>query len=223
MWMPTSAQEHGKLFEVVGVVDDVRDTPLGQPVEPAIYFTTRQFPFGQLTVAIEATSPGTALTALRAAVHAAAPEVPIGDARTWGDRFREHSAEPRLLMSTLVFFGALASLLAAIGVYGLFSWSFALRVRELAIRLTLGAVPANVGGLVLRQGAALVGAGLLGGLLLVQLGAVVIARVLYGTSPRDLGPILTAVLVLAVAAAIACALPARRAMRLDPVSGLRAE
>ena len=67
-----------------------------------------------------------------------------------GERMQARTAEPRLLMTILVFFGALAALLAALGVYGLFSWTVALRRRELAIRLTLGARPAGVGGLILR-------------------------------------------------------------------------
>jgi len=211
------------LAEVVGVVADVRNAPLGQPVEPAIYFTTRQFPFAELQIAVRAVSPAVAYEALRAGVHEVAPAVPIGEAKTWGERFREHSGEPRLLMSTLIFFGFLASLLAAIGVYGIFSWSVALRTRELAIRLTLGAQPVSVGRLVVGQTAALVAVGLFIGLLLVRVADATLTRVLYQVSPHDLESAAVASLVLLAAALFACLAPARRAMRLDPVIGLRAE
>ena len=126
-------------------------------------------------------------------------------------------------MTILVFFGALAGLLAALGVYGLFSWSVALRTRELAIRLTLGAKPATVGGLVVRQSATLVVAGLAIGLVVIRAAEGALSRVLYEVSPGDLSSTVTASGVLLVAALIACIPPALRAMRVDPVVGLRAE
>jgi putative ABC transport system permease protein len=127
------------------------------------------------------------------------------------------------LMTILVFFGALAALLAALGVYGLFSWSVALRTRELAIRLTLGAKPAVVGGMVMRHSASLIAAGLLAGLLLIRVAESVLARVLFGVTPSDMVSTVMASAVLVAAALIACVPPALRAMRVDPVEGLRAE
>jgi ABC-type antimicrobial peptide transport system permease subunit len=143
--------------------------------------------------------------------------------RTWGERFAARTAEPRMLMTVLVFFGGLAGLLAALGVYGLFSWSVALRTRELAIRLTLGAKPLTVGGLVMRQSAVLVVIGLAGGLLMVRAVEGALTRVLYQVSPSDAASIATASTVLLAAALVACLPPAVRAMRVDPVEGLRAE
>ena len=144
-------------------------------------------------------------------------------ARTWGERFAARSAEPRLLMSVLLFFGGLAAALAALGVYGLFSWAVALRTRELAIRLTLGARPLAVGGLVLRQSAVLVSIGLVAGIALVQLAHAALTRVLYGVSPGDVGSTAAAAALLLGAAIGACLPPAIRAMRVNPVEGLRAE
>jgi hypothetical protein len=218
-------REHheGVLFEVVGVVADVRDAPLGQPIEPAIYFSAAQDPFAEQQVAVRAISPAVAYDALRAALHEVAPTVPMGEAKTWGERFAGETGEPRLLMSTLIFFGFLASLLAAIGIYGIFSWSVALRTRELAIRLTLGAQPVSVGRLVVGQTLVLVTVGLFVGLLFVRVADAMLARVLYGVSPHDLESAAAASLVLLAAALFACLAPARRAMRLDPVVGLRAE
>ena len=126
-------------------------------------------------------------------------------------------------MTILLFFGGLAGLLAALGVYGLFSWSVALRTRELAIRLTLGAKPAVVGGLVIRQSAVLIVAGLVVGLVLIRVAESALARVLFGVTPGDMVSTLAASLLLAGAALVACIPPAIRAMRVDPVVGLRSE
>jgi hypothetical protein len=210
-------------YEVVGVVKDVRNVPLGQTVEPALYFSTRQFPFREQFVAVRAADASVALGAIRNGLKNAAPSVPMAPAQTWGERFARRTAEPRLLMTILVFFGALAGLLAALGVYGLFSWSVALRTRELAIRLTLGARPLTVGGLVVRQSAVLVAIGLVVGLVVVRAAESALTRVLYEVSPSDMGSTVGASGLLLAAALIACIPPALRAMRVDPVEGLRAE
>jgi putative ABC transport system permease protein len=220
----SASQTHdGFPYEVIGVVKDVRNVPLGQVVEPAIYTSTRQFPFSEVFIAVRATDRAAALSAIREGLREAAPQLPIAAARTWGERFAARSAEPRLLMSVLLFFGGLAALLAALGVYGLFSWAVALRTRELAIRLTLGARPLAVGGLVLRQSAVLVVVGLIAGIGLVQLAHTALTRVLYGVSPGDVGSTAAAAALLLAAAIGACLPPAIRAMRVDPVEGLRAK
>jgi ABC-type antimicrobial peptide transport system permease subunit len=210
-------------FEVIGVVRDVRNAPLGQSIEPALYFATSQFPFKQQFVAVRAVTREAAAAAVHQGVKSIAPQVPIAAIQTWGERFALKTAEPRLLMTILVFFGALAALLAALGVYGLFSWSVALRTRELAIRLTLGARPAAVGGLVIRQSAVLIVSGLIVGLLVVRAAESALARVLFGVTPSDAVSTVSAGVVLVLAALIACIPPALRAMRVDPVEGLRAE
>jgi ABC-type antimicrobial peptide transport system permease subunit len=110
-----------------------------------------------------------------------------------------------------------------LGVYGLFSWSVALRTRELAIRMTLGAKPAAVGGSVVGQSLVLVTIGLAGGLVLVRLGHNSLQRVLFEVSPGDLGSTAAAAALLVIAAAVACVPPTLRAMRVDPVKGLRME
>jgi putative ABC transport system permease protein len=210
-------------FEIVGVVRDIRNAPLGQVVEPAVYFSMRQFPFRELFLTVRASNSASALSAVRNALRTVAPSVPLGRAETWGERLARRSAEPRLLMTILLFFGGLAGLLAALGVYGLVSWSLALRTRELAIRLTLGAPPAHVGWLIVRQGAVLMVAGVVIGLVLVRAARQVLSSVLYGVSPTDVGSTAIAGLLLLVAALTACIPPAIRAMGVDPVKGLRAD
>ena len=210
-------------FEIVGVVGDLRNAPLGQETEPAVYFSTRQFPFRELFLTVRAADRAAALASVRTALEETAPNVPLGPVQTWGERFASGTAVPRVLMTILICFGALAALLAALGVYGLFSWAVALRTRELAIRLTLGAPPASIGRLVLRQSALLVVVGLVAGILLIRLVEGALTSVLYDITPTDPGSTAIASSLLLAAALIACVPPALRAMRVDPAQGLRAE
>ena len=210
-------------FEIIGVIKDINNAPLGQGIEPAIYFSTRQFPFSEVFIAVKAADSSIAQIALRNALRKVVPNVPVSATETWGEKFAAKTAEARLLMTILLFFGGLAALLAALGVYGLFSWSVALRTRELAIRLTLGAKPSSVGALVIGQSAILVIAGLVAGLVIVRLGEGALTRVVYGVSATDAMALLSASSLLLVAALVACVPAALRAMRVDPVVGLRAE
>ena len=213
----------GLAAEIVGVVEDVNNVPLGQTVEPAIYFTTRQFPFSEVFIAVQAADASMAQTAIRNALRKVVPNVPMSTTQTWGERFAAKTAEARLLMTILLFFGGLAALLAALGVYGLFSWSVALRTRELAIRLTLGARPSAVGALVIGQSAVLVVTGLAIGLVIVRLAERALTRVVYGVTTTDALALFTASSLLLIAALVACIPAALRAMRVNPVEGLRAE
>ncbi|MGE0813421.1 MAG: ABC transporter permease [Vicinamibacterales bacterium] len=216
-------QHEGLVYEVVGVVADVKNSPLGQPVEPAVFLPAAQFPFSELFLAVRASDTAAARSAIRAALQQVAPGVPMALTRTWGERFAATSAEARLLTWVLASFGGLAALLAALGVYGLVSWSVATQTRELAIRLTLGAAPVRVGRTVLVQAAWLVAGGALAGLAIVRLAETLLARVLYGVSATDATALAAATAVLLVAGLGACLPAVIRAMRVDPAIGLRTE
>jgi ABC-type antimicrobial peptide transport system permease subunit len=204
-------------------VGDVRNVPLGQPVEPAVYVPARQFPFRAMLITIDAVDQPAAVAALQSAMREIAPTLPMTGATTWAQRVRARSAEPRLLMTLLMFFGGLAGLLAALGVYGLFAWMVALRRRELAIRLTLGARPSSIGLSVVRQGAWLAVAGLVAGVALVQGARGALSRVLFEVSPADAGSTAAAALLLLAATLLACVPAAMRAMRVNPIEGLKIE
>jgi hypothetical protein len=210
-------------WRIVGVVADVQNQALGLPVEPAVYLSTRQFPFGNVSIAIAARDTATAVQAVRTALKAVSPDTPMGNVETWRAHVDTRTAEPRLLMTTLTGFGLLAAFLAALGVYGLFSWSVALRQRELAIRLTLGARPATVGAGVVRRSLVLVAIGIVLGLGLVQSARGLLSAVLFGVTPGDVASIAAGAVVLFLAAMVATLPPAWRAMQVDPVEGLRAE
>jgi hypothetical protein len=210
-------------LKIVGVVGDIPNAALGQPVEPSIYYPETQFPFRSMTFAIAARDATTAIAAMKRALADVAPTTPMGPSETWASRFEKRTAEPRVLMATLSAFGVLAAILAALGVYGLFSWSVASRRRELAIRLTLGARPATIGALVLRQGAWLVAAGLAGGWLIIFAARTPIATLLFRVAPGDPAAMTTAAALIAAASVLACLPAARRAMRVNPNEGLRTE
>jgi putative ABC transport system permease protein len=208
-------------YQIVGVVRDIRNVPLGQTTEPAVYFSMRQFPFREIVLAVRANDRASAESAIQHALRQVAPDVPASPNVTWGERLARRTAEPRLLMTTLTFFAILAAVLAALGVYGLFSWSVALRTRELAIRLTLGARPVAIGGLIIRQGVILVLAGLIAGFVMIRITESLLARVLFGVAPSDPISALAAGAILVLAMIVACIPPGVRAMRVDPVIGLR--
>lgn len=210
-------------LRIVGVVADVRNTALGQPIEPAIYLPAAQFPFRAVSMAIAARDTATATAAVRQALKDISPNTPLGLVDTWSHKFSLRTAEPQLLMTTLTAFGGLSAFLAALGVYGLFSWSVALRRRELAIRLTLGARPRSVGLSVVSQSAVLVVIGLAAGWGIVRLAEQPLTTVLFDTTPGDAASTLSAAGFLLAASLIACLPAAVRAMRVNPVEGLRNE
>jgi putative ABC transport system permease protein len=160
---------------------------------------------------------------VRHALKDVSPQTPLGTVETWDDRLASRTAEPRLLMTTLTAFGALAAFLAALGIYGLFSWSVALRRRELAIRLTLGERPRSVALAVVRRSAVLVGIGLAAGVALVQTARGLLSTVLFGVTPHDSTAVAAGAVLLFAVAVVASLPPAWRAMRVDPVEGLRSE
>jgi hypothetical protein len=208
-------------FEIVGVVSDIRNVPLAQPIEPAVYFSAHQFPFRAMYLAVDAGDRAAAVAAMQSGLRAVAPTVPLADAKTWADRFAGRTGEPRLLMTVLVFFGVLAGGLAVLGVYGLFSWLVALRQRELAIRLTLGARPGRIGWLVTRQALALVGAGLLAGWVIVRAADAALAHVLFDVAPGDPSASVAAVVMMLAASMLASAAPIVRAMKVQLTESLR--
>jgi putative ABC transport system permease protein len=120
-------------------------------------------------------------------------------------------------------FGALALLLAAIGVHGVLAYSVARRTQEIGVRMALGARPRAVIGLVVGQGARLVAMGLVAGLLCALALARLVASLLYRTDPYDAVTFAVVPAVLVITALLACAVPAWRASRVDPITALRAE
>ena len=211
-------------FTVVGVVGDARRADLRREPGPAVYMSFKQFPLPFMGVVVRtAAGPEAVARGVRAAVTALDPDLPIEEARQAGQLRERSTGEPRFRAVLVLAFAGTALLLAAVGLYGLISYTVTQRVPEFGVRLALGANPAQVGRQVVVDGLKLAGLGVVLGLI----GAAVLTRwvqgLLFGTSATD--PVVYAGLaaLLLTIAALACYVPARRAMRVDPMIALRAE
>jgi len=168
-------------------------------------------------------SPLGLVGAVRDAVRQVDPQQPIGDLISLDQALSRSTAARRLSMTLLTFFAALAVLLALIGIYGITAYAVTQRTRELGLRMAIGARPAEVVGMLLRENLLLV----IGGLVLGMAGAALATRalrtMLFGVSTLDAVTFIGAALVLGGVAMLATYVPARRAARIDPMVALRYE
>ena len=215
----------GPSATVVGVVGAVKHGDLGEPDKPTIYYAYRQAPWysGLYFTLRTSLEPAVAIGQAKAAVAALDRSLPLYDIRTMRDRVEESVGARRLAMLVLSGFAGLALLLALLGVYGVLSYSTSRRTHELGIRLALGAVPGDLIRMVLGSGLALAMAGIAGGLAGFLAAARLLSAMLYGVTPHDPPTIAAGIGLLAICAALAAYLPARRAARVDPVRALREE
>jgi putative ABC transport system permease protein len=208
--------------EVVGVIADVRHWGLESPVNPEMYFPQAQFPFQSLAFTVRASGDPSSLTAAaRERIRAIDPDLPLSSVSTMIEVAAESVATRRSGMLLLAMFGLLALTLSAAGIYGVMSHMVALRRSEIGIRMTLGARPSAVMGLVLREGLVQTAAGLAIGVAAGVLVMRTFRSMLFEVSPADTLTIATVAFLLFGAATLACVVPARRAMRVDPVEALR--
>lgn len=218
---PFSAEHMG---EVIGVVADVKQVRMQEAPQPDVYVSLRQTPYAEPTVFLRTPGdPAALVPTVRAAMRELAPDVPLYDVKPLPQLVREATARERLISISLVAFGALGLVLAALGVYGVLSFSVAQRTREVGVRMALGARAADVVRLVVGQGLVMVAAGLGVGVALALALTRTLRGVLFGVTPND--PLtLAAVAVLLVGVAVVAAIvPAGRAARVDPMVALRTE
>jgi predicted permease len=215
-----SENEH----EVIGVVADVRNSSITAPAEPAIYSSVRQFPFYRMYVVADGSgAAGQLLGRIRHHAQRLDPALPLGEARTIERVLARPTDASRFLMLLMTTFAALALVLAAIGIYGILSFTVLQRRREIGVRMALGARPADVLGLVVRQGVALGAIGACIGLLLAVYGARFLGSLLYGVRPVDPVTLAGVVALVLMITAAACVAPALRAVATNPVQTLRGD
>jgi len=210
---------------IVGIVSDIKGRRLDTPDFPSVYapFLQRRIEWNRWgSVVLRATGdPAALLPAVRAALHAADPEVPLQGAQTLPDKVERAAAPQRFNARVVSVFGVVTLLLALQGLYGLLSFVVERQRREIGVRLSLGAQAKDVVRLVGGRGLRLLALGLLLGLP----GGYALARaasaVLFGVTPADPASYALAGATLTAAAALACLLPARRALQLDPAAILR--
>ena len=221
-WGPP--QSDSPWVTIVGVVGDTHAGGLASEPPAQTYEPFGMVPLSSLNVVVRATGDPAALaTALRGAVAAVDPEIPVTNLETVGSIFNRAVAPARSQAWLLASFAALALLLAAIGLYGVVSYAVTQRAPEIGIRMALGATPQSVLKLVLGSGLALVslglGIGLTASFALVRL----LAGFLYGVQPTDAITFAVAPAVSCVVAIAANLIPARRAAKVDPLVALRSE
>ncbi len=214
----------GQALEIVGIVGDAVYTNLREPLSPTAYLALAQDSTAGssivLTVRTSAPEPREltrALTATLASVH---PDLSV-TFRPLNEYIDAALTQERLIAMLSGFFGALALLLAALGLYGITAYSVVRRRAELGIRLALGATPGALVRLVLSRTGALVGGGILLGGLVAYWASRFVSALLFGLEPTDPVTIAGAMLLLAAVAAVAGWIPARRAARIDPAEALR--
>ena len=207
---------------VVGVVGDVHHRGPGSTPGAEMYIPFTQFSSRQAILVLRtSTDPAGATRALRAAMKEIDPALPLANVATMEMLTDRSVAQPRFLATLLTGFAGLAAFLALVGVYGLLSFSVSRRVRELGVRMALGAGRGRVLRLVLAQSATLVASGLIAGAALSIVLSRLLRTLLFGVGPGDPATIIAMAGAIATAAIIASLPPALRASRIDPVVALR--
>jgi putative ABC transport system permease protein len=210
---------------IVGIAGDVKYTGLDKAPEPTMYTPYEQnlwWPTMFLVVRSSVDPAGLA-RAVRSQVAGLDPLLPLARVRTMDELLGQSVAEPRFRTTLLGIFAATALLLAAVGIYGVLSYTVGQRTQEIGIRMALGARRRDVLALVLGQGMALAGIGVAIGLAAALALSRVLAGLLFGVSPADPATFGAVSLVMVAAALLACYVPARRATRVDPMVALRSE
>jgi putative ABC transport system permease protein len=213
-------------YTIVGVAGDVKQMSLALSESDAVYTTPNQWQFASRVMSLVVRSPGDAAAvapAVREAIWSVDKDQPVVRVATMDGLLAASAAERRFALILFEAFALAALVLAAAGIYGVLSGSVAERTREIGVRLALGAPRGSILGLVLRQGMILTGLGVVIGLSGAVVASRAIAAMLFGVSRLDPVTYLGVIALLAGVSAIACGVPAWRAVRVDPAITLRAE
>jgi putative ABC transport system permease protein len=224
----SNAKRWRQWITVVGVVADVRQMGADAPVKAEMYLPYQQHGFNQwmapYNLAIRVSGdPMSLVAAVSREIHAVDPNQPISVIATMAKLLGEETEQRWVGMILLATFAGVAMLLAALGIYGVLAYFVAQRTREIGVRLALGAQTSDVMSMVMKQGMRLtlfgIGIGLIGGYALARL----MKSLLFGVSAADPLTFAAVAALLASVAMAACYIPARRAMKVDPVVALRCE
>jgi putative ABC transport system permease protein len=210
--------------EIVGIVGDMHDGTLGKDPGPMLYVPYDQAPFwGAIVVSRTTLSTGEFAAAMRRDAGAIDRDLPVNEITSLSDAISKSVAQPRFRTQLLGLFGAMALVLAAAGIFGVISYSVSSRTHEIGIRVALGAQRETILWMVLRETLALAGTGLVIGIPCAIGASRLLGHMLFGVSANDPATIAVVGFVLASVAALAGYIPARRAMRVDPMIALRHE
>jgi predicted permease len=214
----------GPWQEIIGVVRDSKYLTLGEGPTPVAYFSLLQNHETGMTLHVRVgVDPSSMVASIRGEVQSLEKNIPVTNVRPMTEWLASSLYAAQMGAILLGVFGSLALLLAAVGLYGVMSFSVSRRTHEVGIRMALGARASDVLKLVLREGMGLVAVGLALGLMIAMIVTRSLASFLYGISTTDWVTFAAISLMLAVVAFVACYVPARRATRVDPLVALRCE
>ena len=215
---------NGQEFTVVGVVADVRSSALNADPYPTMYRSANAVIWPTMDVVLRtAGDPLAALPGARRRLLEIDPDLPMSSVRSMDDWVSQSAARPRLNAALVAIFACVALLIAAIGVYGVLSYMVNQRTREIGLRMALGAQRSAVLRLVVKEGMLVALAGIAAGLLAAVLVSRVLATLLFDVPARDPVTFAAVAITLALVALAACAAPALRASKVDPIVALRCE
>jgi putative ABC transport system permease protein len=208
--------------EIIGVVGNVRYDSLVDESPPAVYFPHPDLAYSFMTLVVRTDGdPAAIAPAVQREIRALDPNQPVSDVRTMDQVMSQWVARSRFNTLLLGLFAGLATLLSAVGIFGVMNYSVALRTRELGLRLAIGAQPRQVLLLVLKQGLLLTVFGVVVGLAAAFALTRLLSGLLFGVEAVDVTTFTAISLLLVIVSLLACYLPARRAMRIDPLQALR--
>jgi putative ABC transport system permease protein len=210
-------------WEIVGVVGNERFDDVDRPLLPVVYFTMWQGGLGSFTAMLRANDTGAAVAAARSVVTRLDPDLPVFGVRTVDQLASESSAVflRRATLWMLAVFAAASLLLAAMGLYGVLAQAVADRTREIGVRVALGATRGRIMRLILRDGLRAVAVGAVAGIAGALVASRWLSSLVFGVSPRDPLTIAAATLLLLVVALLACGVPTKRALQVDPATAIR--
>jgi putative ABC transport system permease protein len=221
-WEPDRPKTH---YTIVGVVPTVRHGEVGiAPVIPQLYYAEAQNSDLQVTLLVRTEGElFSLLPSVRDVVRSIDPQLPLFATRTMDEAVAASLGRQRLAATLIGGFSLLALFLAALGLYGVLAYSVTQRTREIGIRMALGSPRGKIFGLIMRRGMILVWVGIVLGLGLALACGPLIQHFVYGVGTHDPTTIIGVAILLAAIAMLACWLPARRAVRVDPIVALRQE
>jgi putative ABC transport system permease protein len=217
-------QGQSRTVEIVGVVGRVLHQGLETNARPEVFIPHAQFPFGSMTFVAETSAdPAAIIPALKARIWDFDPTMVLNDTATLDSLVLQSLAPRRFVMQIVGSLSGLAFVLAAIGIYGMLSFSTAQRTREIGVRLAMGASKDSILKMVIGEGMMLVVTGVVIGLATALALSRGIAALLYGVSPMDPPTLAGTTALLLAVALLACYMPARRATTIDPLAALRTQ